>query len=206
MDLGLQERSLPAVRPRGLTTARLAWAAVAITVILGLAAAVLAILARDVSLLLLPGPLTFALMGGVLLARRPGHPMGPLLCLAGLADVIAVLPYTYLRYTLVHPGSLPFSTAMLWLNTWAYAPATMLGGPILLMFFPEGTLVSRRFRPALWAALAFIPFSIAGYAFEPQNLGSLFHNQANPYVMPRLDGLFEAFQALSVVCGLVAGA
>jgi two-component system NarL family sensor kinase len=206
VDLGLRERSLPAVRPRGLTTARLAWAAVAITTILGLTGAVLAIMARDVSLLLLPGPLTYALMGGTLLARRPGHPMGPLLCWAGLADVIAVVPYTYVRYALVHPGSLPFSTAMVWLNTWAYAPATSIGGPILLMFFPTGTLLSRRFRPALWVALAFIPFSIAGYAFEPQNLGSLFHDQANPYVIPRLDGLFEAFQALSIVCGLVAGA
>jgi two-component system NarL family sensor kinase len=207
VDLGLQERSVPAVRPRWLTVAGLAWAAAVVTTILGLAAAVLAILGRDVSLLLLPGPLAFAWMGCVLLARRPGHPMGPWLCLIGLADVIGVLPYTYERYTLVHsPGSLPFATAMLWVNTWAYAPATALGGPVLLMVFPEGRLPSRRFRPALWAALAFIPLSIAGYAFVPQNLGSLFRHLSNPYAIPRFDGLFEACQALSILCGLVAGA
>src|SRR5579859_7691782 len=207
VDLGLQERPVAATPARRLTPVVLAWAAAALTMILGIFAAVLAILGRDVSLLLLPGPLAYAWVGGVLLARRSGHPMGPLLCLIGLADVIAVLPYTYVRYTLVHSsGSLPFSTAMLWVNTWAYAPATILGGPVLLMFFPEGKLLSRRFRPALWAALAFIPFSIAGYAFEPQNMGSLFRNRSDPYVIPRLDGLFEAFQALSIVCGLVAGA
>ena len=176
----------------------MAWAAAAVTTILALASAVLAGLGHDVSLFLALAPLTDAWMGCVLLARRPGHPMGPLLCLIGLADVIAVVPYAYTRYALVHsPGSLPFSTAMLWVNTWAYAPATSLGGMVLLLVFPEGRLLSPRFRPALWAALAFIPLSVAGYAFVPQNLGSLFRNLPNPYAVPRLDGWFEAFQALA---------
>src|SRR6516162_621015 len=97
------------------TVAGLSWAAAALTTILALGGAVLAILARDVSLLLLPAPLTYAWMGCVLLTRRPGHPMGPLLCLIGLADALATVPYTYVRYAVVHsPGSLPFSTAMLW--------------------------------------------------------------------------------------------
>ena len=191
---------------RWLTPAGLAWAAAGITTILVLAAAVLAVLGRDVSILLLPAPLTYAWMGGVLLARRPGHPMGPLLCLIGLANAIGVVPYVYVRYALVHaPGSLPFSTASLWVNTWAYAPATSLGGMILLLVFPEGRLLSPRWRPALWAALAFIPLSVAGYAFIPQNLGVLFRNRPNPYALPQLDGLFEVFQALAIVCGLVAG-
>ena len=203
MGLDLPVRARPA---RRLTLAGLAWAAALATTILGLFAAVLAILARDVSLLLLPGPLAYAWMGCVLLARRPGHPMGPWLCLIGLADVIAVLPYTYVRYALYTHGALPFFTAMLWVNTWAYAPATSLGGPVLLLVFPEGRLLSPRFRPALWAALAFIPLSLAGYAFIQQDLGSLYHNMHNPYPIPGLDGLFEACQALAIVCGLVAGA
>src|SRR5260370_9501614 len=145
VDLGLRERPVAATPAGRLTYAGLAWAAVAVTTVLGLFAVVLAVLGRDVSLLLLPGPLAYAWMGGVLLARRPGHPMGPLLCLIGLADVIAVAPYTYTHYTLVHaPGWLPFSTAMLWVHTWASAPPPSLGGPVLLMFFPEGRLLSRR--------------------------------------------------------------
>src|SRR6185312_10532706 len=98
------------VRPaRWPTVAGLSWAAAALTAVLALGG-------------LLPAPLAYAWMGCVLLARRPGHPMGPLLCLIGLADAFATVPYTYARYTLVHaPGSLPFSTAVLWLNNWAYA-------------------------------------------------------------------------------------
>ena len=192
---------------RWLTTAGLAWAAAFLTMVLALSGAVLAVLGRDVSILLVPAPLTYAWVGGVLLARRPGHPMGPLLCLIGLADAFSTVPYTYARYTLVHsPGSLPFSTAALWVNTWAYAPAVSLGGMVLLLVFPEGRLLSRRFRPALWAALAFIPLAIAAFAFSTQNLGSLFRHLSNPYAIPRLDWLFEVCGALAIVCGVVAGA
>jgi two-component system NarL family sensor kinase len=188
-------------------TAGLAWAAAALTMVLTLSGAVLAVLGRDVSILLFPAPFTYAWVGGVLLARRAGHPMGPLLCLIGLAIAFSTANYAYVRYTLVHsPGSLPFGTAALWVNTWAYAPATSLGGMVLLLVFPEGRLLSRRFRPALWAALAFIPLSVAAFAFYPRNLGPLFSNRPNPYAIPRLDWLFEACGALAIVCGLVAGA
>jgi two-component system NarL family sensor kinase len=190
-----------------MMSAVLAWTAAAVTTVLAIFTGVLALLGKDVSVLLVPGPLTYAWVGCVLLARRPGHPMGPLLCLIGLADIFALMPYTYMRFTLVHsPGSLPFSTAVVWWNTWSYAPATSLGGMVLLLVFPEGRLLSRRFRPARWAALAFIPLSVAGYAFAPQNLGALFRHLHNPYALPRLVALWDTCQGLSIACGLIAGA
>ena len=196
------------VRPaRWPTVAALSWAAAALTAVLVLGGAVLGVLGPDVAIFLLPAPLAYAWMGCVLLARRPGHPMGPLLCLIGLVDAFATVPYLYVRYALVHsPGSLPFSTAALWVNNWAYAPATSLGGMVLLLVFPEGRLLSRRFRPALWAALAFIPLAIAGFAFYPQDLGPLFLNRHNPYAIPRLDWLFETCAVLAIGCGVVAAA
>src|SRR5260370_15432749 len=147
VGLGLQARSVPATPARWPTIAGLAWAAAAVAMILALATAVLGVMGRDVSVFLALSPLVYAWMGGVLLARRPGHPMGPLLCLIGLADAISVAPYPYTHYTLVHaPGSLPFSTAMLWVNTWAYPPATSLGGPVLLMFCAERRLLWRGYQ------------------------------------------------------------
>ena len=196
------------VRPaRWPTVAGLSWAAAVVTAILTLATAVLAVMGRDVSLFLVPQALGYACMGCVLLDRRPGHPMGPLLCLIGLAIAFSQAPFAYARYTLVHsPGSLPFSTAVLWMNTWAYAPAVSLVGLVLPLVFPGGRLLSPRWRPALWAALAFIPLYIAGYALVSQSMGSLFHKLPNPYTVPRLDGLFKAIQVLAVVCGVAAAA
>jgi signal transduction histidine kinase len=143
----------------------------------------------------------------VLLARRPGHPMGPLLCLVGLATAISGATFAYARYTLIHsPGSLPFATAMLWVNTWAYAPATGLSGLVLPLVFPEGRLLSRRWRPALWAALAFILLSVAGNAFIPQNMGGYLRNLPNPYASPAAGPVSETMQVLAIVCGLSAAA
>ena len=207
VGVGLQERAIRVTPARRLTIAGLAWVAALITAIMTFAMAVLAVKGRDVSLFLVPLPLAYAGMGCVLLARRPGHPMGPLLCLSGLAIAFAALPLAYARYTLVHsPGSLPFSTTVLWMNTWAQALAVGLAGLVLSLVFPDGRLLSPRWRPALWAALAFIPLFVAGNAFAPASMGSLFHNRPNPYTLPRLDVLFEAFQGLAVACGVAAAA
>ena len=190
---------------RWLTLAGLSWAAVAVATIVSLATATLAVMGHDVALLLAPQSLAFAWMGAVLVARRPGHPMGPLLCLIGLIDAVSQLPFAYARYTIVHvPGSLPFGTAALWAMTWVFAPATSLVGLVLPLVFPEGRLLSPRWRPALWAALAFIPLSVAGYAFIPQSMGSLFRNLPDPYTAPRYDTLFVILQGLAVACGLAA--
>jgi signal transduction histidine kinase len=175
--------------------------------VLAFATAALAAVGRDVSAFLVPDILGFAWMGCVLLARRPGHPMGPLLCWIGLAVAVSSVTFAYVRYTLVHsPGSLPFATTMLWMTNWDGGPAISLGGLVLPLVFPEGRLLSRRWRPALWAALAFIPLWIAGYAFIPQNMGPYLRNLPNPYAIASADHLFEALQLLAVACGLAAAA
>jgi signal transduction histidine kinase len=133
--------------------------------------------------------------------------MGPLLCLIGLADAIGVLNYAYARYTLVHaPGSLPFGTTALWMETWVYLPASSLGGIILPMLFPDGRLLSPRWRPALWAALAFIPLSVAGNAFIPQTMNPNFPHLDNPYAYAPATPLFLVLQGLAIACGAAAAA
>ena len=190
---------------RRLTLAGLAWAAALIATILSSAIVVFAALGRDLDVYPVPIALGFAWMGCVVLARRPSHPMGPLLCLIGLANAFSGAAFAYARYTLVHsPGSLPFARQMLWANTWLSAPALSLTGLVLPLVFPEGRLLSPRWRPALWAALAFIPLWVAGYAFMPQSMGSYFHNLPDPYTYTRFDPWFEVARVLAVACGLAA--
>jgi len=205
VSLGLEERTVLAPPARRLTAAGLGWAAAGLATILAIANALLAVSSRDVSGFLVPIALGYAWMGCVLLARRPGHPMGPLLCLIGLANAISGFVFAYARYTVVHsPGSLPFPAAALWANTWDYAPAASLTGLVLPLVFPEGRLLSPRWRPALWAALAFIPLLFAGMAFIPQDMGGYFHHLPNPYADASFDRLFVALQVLAVACGLAA--
>ncbi len=207
VSLTLQERPVDASPARWLPPAGLSWAAAAAAAILTLVTAVLAAVGRDVSAFMVPIPLVYACMGCVLLTRRPGYPMGPLLCLIGLTNAICFVVFAYARYTLVHsPGSLPFGTAMLWANTWAYAPAISLTGFVLPLVFPDGRLLSPRWRPALWTALAFIPLYFVGNAFIQQGMTSYFPHLGDPYADRQFESLFSVLQALSVACGVAAGA
>ena len=65
------------------------------------------------------------------------------------------------------------------------------------LVFPDGRLLSPRWRPALWAALAFIPLWVAGYAFIPQSMGSWFRDRPDPYTYPPFDRFFEVLQFLA---------
>ena len=105
VGLGLEERAVLAPPARRLTPAGLGWAAAGLATVLAVATALLAVRGRDVSGFLVPIAVGYAWMGCVLLARRPGHPMGPLLCLIGLANAISGFAYTAFQY-MSHPQRL----------------------------------------------------------------------------------------------------
>jgi len=178
-------------------------------VVLAIASIVLGTVGDDaplVALAMVPDMLGYVCVGCLLLTRRPRHRMGLLLCLIALTTAISGSAFAYARYALVHPhGWLPFATAALWMNTWSFAPSLCLGGFVLPMVFPDGSLLSRRWRPALWAALAFVPLSAAGSAFIGQNMGPYLRGLPNPYAIRSAAPLFGALLVLALICGIFAG-
>src|SRR5262245_12922563 len=159
---------------------------------------------RDVSGALILGAVGYALVGSLILARRPGHRMGPLLCAIALAAAFSDFVFVYTRYTLMRsPGSLPFGTAFLWINTWSFAPAVCLTAFVLPLVFPAGRLLSRRWRPVLWAALLIVPLTAVGRAFIPENMGSSLNYLPNPYPIPSAEPVFGVMLLLAVGSGLI---
>ena len=92
--------------------------------------------------------LAFPVAGALILSRLPGHRLGWLYCLCGLASSVTLAAYAYAQRGLVErPGSLPGALAAGWVSSWIW----VCGFSSLLTFgvlwFPDGRLPSRRWWP-----------------------------------------------------------
>ena len=111
-------------------------------------------------------------VGAVIVAHRPRNRIGWLCSTVGLLVGPAFLAQDYAWYTLVHnPGSLPGGLALAWLGQWPGAVAYGLVVTFLLLLFPNGRLVSPRWRIVAWAAAVDLAGIWAWIAFAPGPLG-----------------------------------
>ena len=115
----------------------------------------------------------FPTVGAVIVAHQPGNRIGWLCCTVGLLVGPAFFAQDYAWYALVHrPGSLPGGLAMAWLSQWPLLVAFALMVTFLLLLFPDGRLVSPRWRIVAWAAAAELAGLWIGIAFAPGPLGA----------------------------------
>ncbi|HEX6606163.1 MAG TPA: hypothetical protein VF276_04535 [Chloroflexia bacterium] len=162
--------------------ARLAW---------GLLALGLALLALGLLLLALHGALSsnvigyllafnaFLLVGGVVAARRPEHPIGWLFLGVGLSTNLALALNEYALLALVRsPGSLPGGAPAAWLALILQPGAWWLVFNSLLLF-PTGRPVSPRWGVVLGLAGAYAVFALVLDAFAFPML--TFDPLPNPY-------------------------
>ena len=147
---------------------------------------------RDVSGALIFGALGYALVGSLILARRPGHRMGPLLCAIALAAAFSDFVFVYTRYTLdalagvaalrdrvsldQHMGlcacGVPYGFR---------AAAGVPGWPLAVAALAAGAV----------GALLIVPLSAVGRAFTPETMGSALNYLPNPYAIPSAERVFE---------------
>lgn len=98
--------------------------------------------------------LTWAAAGALIVTKRPNNPFGWLFCAASLAAAVTTLGNEYAVYALLTGDSeVPGGELVLWLANWSWV--LYLGIiPVVLLLFPDGKLLSRRWAPALAVALA----------------------------------------------------
>lgn len=164
---------------------RFTWALGAAALVLLTATAVLAIADGDAYILvLIPGTAVSAVFGGLIALRRPGHPIGTLLCASALAGAISDWVFCYAHAAVIrYPGALPFGTQAMWMAAWDYVPAVALGTLLVPLVFPDGRLLSRRWRPAAWCAIGYLVLAGVGNAFTQQSMGGFFGGRPNPYAL-----------------------
>ncbi len=112
--------------------------------------------------------LAFASVGALVASRRPGNPIGWIMCLSGLAYGVGGASVSYVES--FDPGKDaigPLGTLALWISGWVW----ILGiGPVvtlLLLLFPSGRLPSPRWRPVAVAGGGGLALVVVGNALTP---------------------------------------
>ena len=89
-------------------------------------------------------------LGVVIAARRPENSIGWLLLVAGFALGLGGFSRAYALHALIaDPGSLPGGRVFGWIAN-AVGPIPIALLPFLFLLFPDGHLLSARWRPAAW--------------------------------------------------------
>ncbi len=178
------------------TAARLAWSLAGLSVALFVASIALYVLARaaqegapnslgairTLTDLLISVPfLAFPIVGALIVSRRPRNPIGWICLVAGLLWMLIILSEHYSAYGLARPGSVPFPvTIHALLYAWLWVPMVGLIGIYLILLFPDGKLLSKRWRPLAWLSGAVIALESVATFLTPGPLEGLGRVQ-NPF-------------------------
>jgi two-component system NarL family sensor kinase len=148
--------------------------------------------------------LAFPVVGALILARLPGHRLGWLYCLCGLACAVTLAAFSYAWRGLVdRPGSLPGAVAAAWVSSWIW----VCGGSALITFgvlwYPDGRLPSRRWWPVAAVAGLAMGLDVASSALRP---GPLVNHpvRVNPLGLPLPRSWFDVAGSAALPLLLVA--
>ena len=144
----------------------LAWSVCGLTVVLIACAVALAFLNRsDVGAVIFPLALTLsAVVGGLVASRRPENPVGWFFLGSAGCFAITAVAAEYATY------GLPGAQAMAWLQSWLWVPGVLLLLCFLPLYFPNGHLVSRRWR---WIVGLAILFCVTGAVLSALTPGEI---------------------------------
>jgi hypothetical protein len=152
------------------TAAWLAWSMCALTIALVTFVVVFSVFYRDNlrDLVFLLAVVSNALVGAVLASNRPRNPVGWFFVFSAASFAVSEATFRYAVYGLViDPGSLPLARAMAWPATWLWVPGVLLVLVFLPLYFPNGRLLSLRWRPVMWLAIFVSGATVVNWAFLP---------------------------------------
>ena len=173
----------------GRAAAWLAWSLVVLSVVLLVGGLSFALMTRSsvpespyyglVTLSVLA--LAFSVVGAIIASRQPRNAIGWLFCSLGVTTGLNSFAGDYAEFWLASGfgmGALGETAA--WFSSWSWTLLVFVPTSFLLLLFPDGRLPSPRWRPVAWgAALGLIGF-LSGYTLEPGPLED-FPRMMNPY-------------------------
>ena len=170
------------------TAARVTWSLWAVCVVLIALALLLDLLTSPVmvppaerlglSLTILTGVLSLAYptVGALIASRLPTNPIGWIFCGVGLLYIVQRFTTAYADYALLENFAFPGGEYVAWFSSVAEFSGRILAAVFVILLFPEGRLLSRRWRFAAWTAVLGAALIALNDAFYPGILST------HPYV------------------------
>jgi hypothetical protein len=123
--------------------------------------------------------LAYPAVGALIASRLPTNPIGWIFCGLGLIYVTRRFTTAYADHAFLETLALPWGEFAAWFSTWiGFAGPTL--AVFLMLLFPSGRLLSRRWHIVVWLTILGAAMSALGEAFMP---GILLHhsNVDNPF-------------------------
>jgi signal transduction histidine kinase len=106
-------------------------------------------------------------IGAIIVSRLPRNPIGWILCGVGLVYQLRHFTLAYADYALATDLGLPWGEYLAWFSTWIGFAGLILAGIFLMLLFPDGRLLSRRWRFVAWAAILGATLAAVADGFYP---------------------------------------
>src|SRR5215204_3063314 len=120
--------------------------------------------------------LAYPTVGALIASRLPTNPIGWIFCGVGLLYAGSSFTEAYAFYARLENPAFPGGGYMAWFSWLAGFEVLVLAGVFVMLLFPDGHLLSRRWRIVAWMAVCGAMLRTLSNAFDPGELN------AHPYV------------------------
>ena len=190
------QRATTAIPANSRGTPKAAWSLCGLTFVLLTSGVVFGILndTHAGELVFLVSVISCAVVGGMVASNRPANPIGWFFLASALSFAATIFTGEYARYGLLtEPGSLPAARAVVWPQSWTWVPGAVLIVVFVPLYFPDGRLVSRRWRPVVWSAALFSVLGAGLSALQPGEIqGSGLANPLGTELPQAVAAVFDA--------------
>lgn len=153
----------------------------------------------------------FAWTGYIVTTHQPRNPVGWLLLSIGVVAAFDNAALEYASYALYGRGGVPGGTLGAWVHEWIW-PAYMALISATFLRFPNGRLLSARWRPVQWASAVAAAGAALMFAFTPGPMNTFgLEDPVGLAVLPaaagdqRAGGVVGVLLAVVIAAGLAAG-
>jgi hypothetical protein len=125
--------------------------------------------------------LAFPTVGALIASRLPTNPIGWMFCGVGLLYIAQRFTGAYANYVVLTNSALPGEEYAAWFSVLAEFSGLILAGIIVMLLFPDGHLLSRRWQIVAWMAVlgavltalydALLPGSVSSYTYIEKPFG-----------------------------------